>query len=84
MPSVILSLNSNLPNSLEDNNLTGWWHGMIKILYGRSEIWFAVVWMIAYVMLAIASFSYATSRRSAVYVIIWIVAVVLIAVSYII
>lgn len=40
--------------------------------------------VLAYVMLAISSFSYAKSRRSVVYIIIWIVAVALIAVSYII
>lgn len=40
--------------------------------------------VIAYVMLAISSFSYAKSRRNVVFIIIWIVAVVLIVVSYII
>lgn len=39
---------------------------------------------IAYVMLAITSFSYAKSRRNVVFILIWLVAVVLIVVSYII
>ena len=40
--------------------------------------------ILAYIMLVIASFSYARSRRNVIFVIIWIVAVVLIVVSYII
>ena len=40
--------------------------------------------IVAYVMLTIASFSYAKSRRSVVFLIIWIIAVVLIVVSYVI
>ena len=60
---------------------------LIQALLGGGTVAYilkTVADVIAYVMLAIASFSYATSRRSATYVIIWIVAIVLIAVSYII